>query len=218
MYADHHVEKAYRAIKKHTKSEKAIQIVGGDFNDELGPGIGVERVSVGPHTLKEGNKRRDWVKQWMMLQKLVALNTMHRKTPEKHVMYRTPKGVEKQLDYVLINRKMLSCSRHAEANDMIHMGGDHRSVMAQFLIKAWTKETLESRVKQKADAAVAAQKPSEVGAAAEITQADERAEGEAAAAETEAQAAAAAGAAGCAAAAHNRSEDANAAAAKGQRK
>ena len=153
-----------------------------------------------------------------MLQKLVALNTMHRKTPEKHVMYRTPKGVEKQLDYVLINRKMLSCSRDAEANDMIHMGGDHRSVMAQFLIKAWTKETLESRVKQKADAAVAAQKPSEVGAAAEITQADERAEGEAAAAETEAQAAAAAGAAGCAAAAHNRSEDANAAAAKGQRK
>ena len=59
-YADHHVEKAYRAIKKHTKSKKAIQIVGGDFNDELGPGIGVERVSVGPHTLKEGNKRRDW--------------------------------------------------------------------------------------------------------------------------------------------------------------
>ena len=55
-YADHHVEKVYRAIEQHTKSKKAIQIVGGDFNAELRPGIGVERVSVGQHTLNEGNK------------------------------------------------------------------------------------------------------------------------------------------------------------------
>ena len=36
------------------------QIVGGDFNAEFGPGIGVERLSVGPHTLKETtpSKRR----------------------------------------------------------------------------------------------------------------------------------------------------------------
>ena len=53
----------FRAIEKYTKSKKAIQIVGGDFNTELVPGIGVERVSVGPHTLKEVNKRGDWVKQ-----------------------------------------------------------------------------------------------------------------------------------------------------------
>ena len=56
-YADHHVEKTYSAIEKHTKSKKSIQIVAGDFNADLGPGIGVERVSVGPHTLKESNRR-----------------------------------------------------------------------------------------------------------------------------------------------------------------
>ena len=45
----------YRSIKKHTNTKaKIIQIVGGDFNAELGLGCGVERVSVGPHTLKEG--------------------------------------------------------------------------------------------------------------------------------------------------------------------
>ena len=49
---------------------------------------------------------------------------------------RTPKGVEKQLDYILVDRKHKCCSRDAEANDMIHMGSDHTSVMAQFVITA----------------------------------------------------------------------------------
>ena len=78
-YTDHHVEMVYRSIEKLTKSEKNnIQIVG-DFNAELGPGVDVERVSVGPHTLKEGIKRGDWMKQWPMIQNFTALNTMYRK-------------------------------------------------------------------------------------------------------------------------------------------
>ena len=45
-YADHHVENVYRSIENLTHSKKKnIQIVGGDFNAELGPGYGVERVS-----------------------------------------------------------------------------------------------------------------------------------------------------------------------------
>ena len=83
VYTDHHVDKTNSAIEKHTKSKKSIQIVAGDFNADLGPGIGVERVSVGPHTLKESNRRGDWMKPWLMLQKVVALNTLYRKTPEK---------------------------------------------------------------------------------------------------------------------------------------
>ena len=74
------------------------------------------------------------MKQWRMLQKLVALNTMCRQTG-KQVTYRTPKGVEKQLEYVPTNRQYMICRRNAEANDMIHMGSDRR-VMAQFVIKA----------------------------------------------------------------------------------
>ena len=68
-----------------------MKIVGGGFNAELGPGDGIERVSVGPR-----------------------------------------KGAEKQLDSILVDRKHIYCSRDAEANDMIHMGSDHRSVIAQF--------------------------------------------------------------------------------------
>ena len=40
-------------------------------------------VAVGSHTLKESNKRGDWMKQWLMMQKFVALNTMYRKTQKK---------------------------------------------------------------------------------------------------------------------------------------
>ena len=97
----------------------------------MGPEFGVERVSVGPHTLKEGNKRGDWMKQWLMIQNFAALNTMYRKT-EKQATHRTPTGVEKQLAYKLVDREHMCCSRDAEANDMIHMGSDQRSVKAQF--------------------------------------------------------------------------------------
>ena len=50
--------------------------------------------------------------------------------------YRTPKGAEKQLDYILVIRKYLRWSKDAEANDTIHMESDHRSVIAQFVIPA----------------------------------------------------------------------------------
>ena len=66
-YAGHHVEKAHRAIEKHTKSKKYIQIVGGDFIAELGLGIGLERSSVCRYTLNDGNKRGDLMKRWVML-------------------------------------------------------------------------------------------------------------------------------------------------------
>ena len=51
-YADHHVEKCTEQLRSTRNSaKKSIQIVGGDFIAELGPGYGVERTSAGPHTL-----------------------------------------------------------------------------------------------------------------------------------------------------------------------
>ena len=81
---------------------------------ELGPGFGVERVSVGPHTLGEGNKKGDWMKQWLMIQNFTVTNTMYRKKPEKEAFCRTTKGTEKQMDYSLVDRKHIYWSRDAE--------------------------------------------------------------------------------------------------------
>ena len=130
----------YRTLEKHTNSNnKSIQIVGGGFNAELGPGYGVERTSVGPHTLNEGNKRGDWLKHWLMMQNFTAFNTMHRKTLGKQTAYRSPKGTEKQIEYILIKRRHLKYSKDAEANDMIRIGSDHRCVMATFVINTQKK-------------------------------------------------------------------------------
>ena len=134
-YADHHIEKMYKTIEKHmTNNKKCIPIIGGDFNAELGPGKGAECKSVGKYTLNESNKRGDWLKSWLMLNDYSALNTMFRKTPQKQTSFVSPKGKEKQIDYILTRRRYLRNVKDAEANDMIHMGSDHRCVMATFLI------------------------------------------------------------------------------------
>ena len=72
---------------------------------------------------------------------------MYRKTPEKQTTYKTPKGAEEQLDYILIDRKPMRCCKDTEANDMIRMGSDHRSVMAQFVIPANDTNVMKSAKK-----------------------------------------------------------------------
>ena len=99
-YADHHVEKMYRTIEKHTENcKRYIPIIGGDFNAELGPGHGNECNSVDRYTLNEGNKRGDWMKHWMMLQGYTALNTMYRKTPQKQTTFISPKRKNKLITF-----------------------------------------------------------------------------------------------------------------------
>ena len=133
-------KKMYRTFEKHTSSsQKSTQIVGGDFNAELGPGYGVERTSVGPHT-HGGNKIGDWLKHWLMIQHSTALNTICRKTPGKQTTYRSSKGTEKQIDCILIKRRHLKYNKDAEANAMIHIGIDHRCVMATFVINTPKKD------------------------------------------------------------------------------
>ena len=133
-YADHHVEKVYRTITKMIEGEKGMKIIGGDFNAELGPGEGLELSAVGHYTLNKGNCRGEWMTQWLIQNKLVALNTMYKKVPQKQVTNCTSKDVGKQLDYIMSDRKHYKWSRDAEACDTIHMGSDHRCVAARFEI------------------------------------------------------------------------------------
>ena len=57
------------------------------------------------------------MKQWLMIQR-----------PEKQYTSRSPSGIEKQLDCVVSDRRNRRYCSDAEANDMIHLGSDHRSV------------------------------------------------------------------------------------------
>ena len=135
-YADHHVERTYKTIIDTIKKENCAKIIGGDFNGELGPGEGVELSAVGHYTLNKVNARGEWMTQWLFENKLVAVNTMYQKIPQKQVTYRSPKNGEKQLDYVLRDKKHPTWSRDAESTDILHMRSDHRCVMAKFEITA----------------------------------------------------------------------------------
>ena len=106
-YPDH-FEKTYKSILSTIENEKSMKIISGDFNAELGPGEGIELSSVGHYTLNNANCRGDWMTQWFLDNSFVALNTMYKKVPQKQVTYRTTKKVEKQLDYILTDKKALS--------------------------------------------------------------------------------------------------------------
>ena len=141
--------------------KKCIPIIGGDFNAELGPGTGSECKSVGKHTLNESNKRGDWLKSWLMINDYSALNTMFRKTPQKQTSFVSPKGKEKQIDYILTKRRYLKNVKDAEANDMIHMGSDQRCVMATFLIDIPERKNDDRRGNTKHETTVYAEQEDE---------------------------------------------------------
>ena len=65
---------------------------------------------------------------------------MYRKTLGKQTTYRSPKGNEKQFDYIIIKRRHLKYNEDAEANGMIHMGSDHRCAMTTFVITSPKKD------------------------------------------------------------------------------
>ena len=126
-------------------------------------------VKVWADTLNEGHKRGDWMKHWMMLQGYTALNTMYRKIPQKQTTFISQKGKEKQIDYILTKRRYLRHAKDAEANDMIHMGSDHRCVMATFTItmleknihikNARKQDTIEHDEREQAEQNIEAVKP-----------------------------------------------------------
>ena len=66
---------------------------------------------------------------------------MFKKTPQKQTSFVSPKGKEKEIDYILTKRRYLSNVKDAEANDMIRMKSDHRCIMATFLINTPEKNT-----------------------------------------------------------------------------
>ena len=148
--ADHHIEKMYKTIEKHMRiikntfqSLEETSMLSWDLVKE-------RNVKVLAGTLSnESNKRGDWLNIWLMLNDYSALNTMFRKTPHKQTSFVSPKGKEKQIDYILTKRRYLRNVKDAEANDMIHMGSDHRCIMATFLINTPGKNTHARRENKK---------------------------------------------------------------------
>ena len=86
-----------------------------------------------------------------MLQDYTAFNTMFRKRPQKQATIIFPKGNEKQIHNILTKRRYLGYNKDAEANKMIHIGSDHRCVMATFTITMLGKNNHFKNTRRKHD-------------------------------------------------------------------
>ena len=84
---------------------KITTIVARDFNEQLGLNGGSVCNIVGQYTLDDSKKRGDWLKQWLRIQEFDALNTAFEKRPDKQATFTSADGKDKQLHYVLIDKK-----------------------------------------------------------------------------------------------------------------
>ena len=128
-YPDHEVEKTYKTITTAIEKDKSMKIIGGDFNAELGPGEGIELSSVGHCTLNKANGRGEWMTQWLLENKLVALNTMYKKLPQKTSDLPYPERCEETAGLYLDRQKTLLLeqrrggqrhNRHGKRPQMCH--------------------------------------------------------------------------------------------------
>ena len=72
-YSDVHIEKKHTFFE--TQCPKHATFIAGGLNAQLVLGGGSESDYVGKHALGESNKRGIGMKQWLMIQNYVALNT-----------------------------------------------------------------------------------------------------------------------------------------------
>ena len=73
------------------------------------------------------------------------------KTPQTQTSFVSPKGKEKQIDYILTKRRYLRNVKDVEANDMIHMGSDDRCVMGTFWSTCLGRITMPRMWRKKRD-------------------------------------------------------------------
>ena len=86
-----------------------------------------------------------------MLQGYIAFDTMFRKTHQKQTTIISPEGNEKQIHNILTKRRYFRDNKDAEANKMIHIGSDHRCVMATFTITMLGKNNHFKNTRRKHD-------------------------------------------------------------------
>ena len=82
------------------------------------------------HSKRVAKEKIGWSNGWWY--RTSQHSTRCAETLGKRTTHRSRKGTEQQIDYTLIKRRHLKYNKDAEAKDMIHMGSDHRCVMATF--------------------------------------------------------------------------------------
>ena len=123
------VDNFYEALESITKQipKHNMLIIGGDFNSHLGK-LDSFKNSFQQQTNRNGSKMKDY----LLANNLVCLNTTFMKRIGQLWTHKSPNGSHAQLDYILINRKWRNSAKNCRAyNSFVSVSSDHRIVTAQ---------------------------------------------------------------------------------------
>jgi exonuclease III len=148
-YTDMHVQELYTAlteIRKEAKTLKLKFILAGDFNAEVGSRSDHDDFRVlGPHGLNLENCRGQWLKQWATLEDLVFANTFFSKPPAGRITHVGPSGRARQIDYILVDRRLWPQVRDSGSVPHLSMGSDHTCVHLRIDVKCIAHKSSSTR-------------------------------------------------------------------------
>eukprot|EP00973_Karenia_brevis_P081954 11362305-Karenia_brevis.AAC.1 len=87
---------------------------------------------IGRHGYWRHNARGDLMKHWVVIHGMVITNTFFEKSAQHTTTYVSPDKVHKQLDYIVVSKRLWPYVRDAQSTNLIDLGSDHKAVKTIF--------------------------------------------------------------------------------------
>ena len=154
-YPDAMVQEVYdtvEAILDEARSRKEDVIVAGDFNAEVGERNEFDNPHfVGKHSCGVTNSRGAWLKRFCELKSLVIANTMYPKSKDAVTTFVGPNQRARQIDFVLITRRLKALLRDSGSTNDFHMNSDHKTVKVTLRFDTKNKSMNTHKTKQRVE-------------------------------------------------------------------
>lgn len=138
-----------REINNSPKSDQLV--VMGDFNAKVGTGQDADLAVMGKYGIGERNERGDRLVDFCFANNLFITNTKFKQTRESRTWtWESPDGrTHNQIDYILVQRRLVSSIHNSRAYPSADCGSDHQLVMANVKLKL--KKNVAIRTTQRID-------------------------------------------------------------------
>lgn len=141
-YVGSEVQKVYTALsglRKDAKLKREMFVLGADFNAVVGQRNEHDsQTHIGMHGMGSENSRGQWLKQWSTLENLIITNTFFAKHAESKITHTGPNGNTRQIDFILVDKRLKVNMRDSCSIRCLDMGSDHRAVLLRMCFQCKT--------------------------------------------------------------------------------
>ena len=117
----------YRNFFRAQRDNSCLFQRGGDFNAKVS---NTDSFKNSFHAVT--NRNGEWLKDFLIENKLVCLNTFYQKRTGKKWTFTYPNSANAQIDFILINKKWVNCSMNCEPfSSFSSFSSDHRIITAK---------------------------------------------------------------------------------------